>query len=277
MSEEDNSSVTEDIENPAPQDEIQPQEDSLDEEFPAEESVDQGLDDDASPTETETLEKDEKSDQPDEKNVEEEDEKDPKWLQKRLAREQRKHQRELDALKRSYEAKIQNDLQNVEGLLTEDQTKQYQQRLIEQQNQQIQVQEAVKEQRFAKQMVEALDKYEDFEALVKDPEFDNCFTEAMLLAAKNTPNGAELIYHLSKNKKETARISRLPVDQQIREMYLVEGNVIHRTKPIKSSAPPPISQTKAVPKSKETDSTKMSYAQIVENERRKLEERFGSL
>jgi len=250
----------------------------LDSVFPETEEVTEEAVSDDENTEIETPAEDEKKDE--EKASEESEElealkdapdwaKKEKWLKDRLARQDRKHKRELEELARAAEVKTSQEKAQFNEVLTEEQKQEIQRREIEAQNQQFQLNELAKEQRFAEKMREKAVNIEDFSDSVLNLEKNGAFTETMLLAAKNSPNGPDVIYHLSKNQREAARISRLPLEQQVREMYMVEADMLNRTKPIKSSAPPPIDSTKAVPKSKTADPTEMSFAQMVEAEKNK--------
>lgn len=202
-----------------------------------------------------------------------------KWLVRRLGKQEAKHKqasredkqriKELETLIQSFEIKKSQEKAQIDGILTEEQKQEIQRQEIEMQNQQFQLNEFAKEQRFAEKMQEKAVNIEDFSESILQLGNSGNFTETMLLAAKNSPNGPDVIYHLSKNQKEAARISRLPLEQQIREMYLAEASMLNRAKPIKSSAPPPIDSTKAIPKSKTSDPTEMSFAQMVEAEKNK--------
>jgi hypothetical protein len=200
------------------------------------------------------------------------------WMKKRLARQEKKHAKELENLKQQMEFKKQQELKTLEEKLSPEIAAEVAQKLeeqqVEQQITQAKVNELAKQQRFVQNLNESKQKYEDFEESVTGAEFTANFTEPMLLASQNSPNAGELLYYLSKNPKETARISRLPVEQQVREMYMVEASILNRTKPIKSSAPPPIAKTKATPKSNISDPTKMDFNQLVEEQRRKLQEKY---
>jgi hypothetical protein len=206
--------------------------------------------------------------------------KDKKWVLRRLGRLETKHKqasredkqriKELEALVRSAEIQKSQEKAQFNEVLTEEQKQEIQRREIEMQNLQFQVYEAAKEQEFARKMQEKAADIEDFSKNIIQLGDSGNFSDTMLLAAKNSPNGPDVIYHLSKNQREAARISRLPPDQQVREMYMLEGNMLNRTKPIKSSAPLPIDSTKAVPKSKTTsDPIAMSYSQMVDAEKKK--------
>jgi len=184
-----------------------------------------------------------------------------KWLKDRLYRQDRKHKRELDELARASEVKTRQEKAQFNEVLTEEQKQEIQRREIEMQNLQFQVHETVKEQEFAKKMQEKAVEIEDFSENILQLGNSGNFSDTMLLAAKNSPNGPDILYHLSKNQKEAARISRLPLEQQVREMYLTEAGILNRINAVKSSAPPPLSKTKAIPKSKAISSRDERFAQ----------------
>ena len=160
---------------------------------------------------------------------------------KRLAREQRKWERE----QRQTEAPKFVPVENV----TPDQyvtTEEYVKALATSQAQQI-----VQQQHFAKQQQELLgsyhdkeeaarDKYEDFEQVAYNPKLP--ITDVMAQTIQASDNGPDIAYYLGTNPKEADRISRLQPFLQAKEIGRLEAKVASEpvTKPT-SKAPAPIS------------------------------------
>ena len=106
------------------------------------------------------------------------------------------------------------------------------------------------------QMEDAADKYEDFdEKIISIPR--ESMTEAMTFAIMESDKGGEIAYFLGDNHAEAARIARLPLASQVREI----DNIASRFKPKQTSAPDPISPTKGGDSSGITDPSKMSPEQ----------------
>lgn len=80
------------------------------------------------------------------------------------------------------------------------------------------------------------EKYEDFEEVAYDPSLP--ITEAMAQTIQASELGGEMIYHLGKNRKEAARIAALPPFLQAKELGRLEG---------KLAAEPPAKQTSSAP------------------------------
>ncbi|MDQ5979358.1 MAG: hypothetical protein QG602_2332 [Verrucomicrobiota bacterium] len=62
-------------------------------------------------------------------------------------------------------------------------------------------------------LADGLDKYDDFESVVGAP--DVAFTDAMVDALIRTKAPADVAYHLGQNPKESQRIARLPLAEQV--------------------------------------------------------------
>jgi hypothetical protein len=160
---------------------------------------------------------------------------------KRLAREQRKWEREA----RSVEAPKPAQATQV----TPDQyatTEEYVDALTNSKAQQI-----VQQQQFAKQQQELLgsyhdkeeaarDKYEDFEQVAYNPKLP--ITDVMAQTIQASDNGPDIAYYLGTNPKEADRIARLAPFLQAKEIGRLEAKVA--SEPVTkqtSKAPAPIS------------------------------------
>lgn len=119
----------------------------------------------------------------------------------------------------------------------------------------------------------ARDKYDDFEMVAYNPELP--VTEAMARAIQASDIGPDVLYHLGSNPKDAARISRLDPILQAREIGKIEAQ-LGAAPPVKktSSAPAPIApvtaRTTGSPAFDTTDprSTKsMSTSEWIEAER----------
>lgn len=119
----------------------------------------------------------------------------------------------------------------------------------------------------------ARDKYDDFEMVAYNPELP--VTEAMARAIQASEIGPDVLYHLGTNPKEAARISRLDPILQAREIGKIEAQ-LGAAPPVKrtSNAPAPIApvtaRTTGSPAFDTTDprSTKsMSTSEWIEAER----------
>jgi hypothetical protein len=87
---------------------------------------------------------------------------------------------------------------------------------------------------FSEAIEDALDRYEDYEDVVTKAQP----TQAMLDVARITPNGADLLYYISKNPKEVQRISKLhPLVQQ---QEMAKHAISFATRNKVSKAPPPV-------------------------------------
>jgi hypothetical protein len=167
---------------------------------------------------------------------------------KRLAREQRKWEREqaqrlaeLQAPKPATPPADPNDFETAQ---------QYAEALAERKAHELLAQrEAAKQQA---QIVEAYqeleesarDKYTDFEQVAYNPNLP--VTDVMAQTIQASEIGPEVIYFLGSNPKEAARISRLSPILQAREIGKIEANLASNP-PVKktSSAPAPIAPVAA--------------------------------
>ena len=164
---------------------------------------------------------------------------------KRLAREQRKWEREA----RQAEAPKPVPVEHVtpEQFTT---TEEYVEALTTSKAQQI-----VQQQQFAKQQKELLgnyhdkeedarSKYEDFEQVAYNPKLT--ITDLMAQTIQASDNGPDIAYYLGTNPKEADRIARLQPFLQAKEIGRLEAKIA--SEPITkrtSSAPAPISPVTA--------------------------------
>lgn len=90
----------------------------------------------------------------------------------------------------------------------------------------------------------ARDKYDDFEMVAYNPELP--VTEAMARAIQASEIGPDVLYHLGTNPKDAARISRLDPILQAREIGKIEAQ-LGAAPPVKktSNAPAPIAPVTA--------------------------------
>ena len=160
---------------------------------------------------------------------------------KRLAREQRKWEREARTVETPKPAQATQ--------VTPDQyatTEEYVDALTNSKAQQI-----VQQQQFAKQQQELLgsyhdkeeaarDKYEDFEQVAYNPKLP--ITDVMAQTIQASDNGPDIAYYLGTNPKEADRIARLAPFLQAKEIGRLEAKVA--SEPVTkqtSKAPAPIS------------------------------------
>jgi hypothetical protein len=198
-------------------------------------------------------------------------------VSKRLAREQRKWERE--------QAQRQADVQQRQqppADIVPDQFETYEayaEALAERKAQEILARrEAEQQQRalletYHEREEAARDKYDDFEQVAYNPELP--VTEAMARAIQASEIGPDVIYHLGSNPKEAARIARLDPILQAKEIGRIEAR-LSAEPPVKktSNAPAPIvpvtARSTATPQYDTTDprSTKtMSTSEWIEAER----------
>lgn len=119
----------------------------------------------------------------------------------------------------------------------------------------------------------ARDKYDDFEQVAYNPNLP--VTDAMAMAIQASDIGPDLIYHLGSNQKDAQRISRLDPILQAREIGMIEARLsAEPTFKKTSNAPAPIApvtaRTSGAPTFDTTDprSTKsMSTSDWIEAER----------
>lgn len=90
----------------------------------------------------------------------------------------------------------------------------------------------------------ALERYDDFDQVAKNPALP--VTRDMALAIKASEIGPDILYHLGSNPKDAARIARLPPLLQAKEIGRIEA-VLTANPPAKkiSSAPAPIAPVTA--------------------------------
>lgn len=205
---------------------------------------------------------------------------------KRLAREQRKWEREQIQRSQQPVSAPQGDL-NPDDYETTDAyvdalaTKKAQDLLNQRQSQQ---QKAELDASYREREEAAFDKYDDFEAVAYNPRLP--ITEYMAEAIQSSEIGPDLAYYLGSNPKEAARISQLSPIQQGRELGKIEVKLA-TTPPVKktSSAPAPITPVTAKntgasvvdttdPRSTKNMSTSDWIAAENERERKKLEAKY---
>jgi len=199
-------------------------------------------------------------------------------VSKRLAREQRKWEREqaqrlaeLQAPKPATPPTDPNDFETAQ---------QYAEALAEQKAQELLAKrEAARQQAeiveaYKDREEEAREKYEDFEQVAYNPNLP--VTDHMAQAIQSSDIGPEVIYYLGSNPKEAGRISRLPPILQAKEIGKIEANLASNP-PVKktSTAPAPLAPVTATrssssPKRDTTDPRsvkEMSTSEWIEAER----------
>jgi hypothetical protein len=166
---------------------------------------------------------------------------------KRLAREQRKWEREQAQRVAETQTLRAAPVQSVDQF---ESTEAYADALAYQKAEQLIAQrEAAKQQSqvlesYHEREEEARSKYEDFEQVAYNPKLP--ITNVMAEAIQSSDIGPELAYHLGTNPKEAERISRLPPLSQAKEIGRIEAKLA-ADPPVKrtSSAPAPISPVSA--------------------------------
>ena len=168
-------------------------------------------------------------------------------IQKRLAKEQRKYQREYnERLAEATRPKAPVDVkpdqygtvdEYAEALATKKAEQMLAQREAQRQYEAINRTYVEKEEA-------ARDRYDDFEQIVLNP--DLRITDVMAEVIKAADNGPDVAYYLGSNPKEAARIARLPPAIQAKEIGKIEAQ-LSGDPPTKrtSSAPAPISPVNA--------------------------------
>jgi hypothetical protein len=195
---------------------------------------------------------------------------------KRLAREQRKWEREQQA--KAIQPKVPVDMPPAEQF---ESPEAYAEALAEKRAQQlVQQREAAKQhaeilEAFHEREDLARDKYDDFDQVAYNPQLK--ITDVMAETIRASEIGPELAYHLGSNPKEADRISRLSPFLQAKEIGKIEAKLADAP-PVKktSSAPAPISPVSArisntgVVDTTDPRSTKtMSDSEWIEAERRR--------
>lgn len=201
-------------------------------------------------------------------------------VSKRLAREQRKWEREqaqrlaeLQASKPVTPPADPNDFETAQ---------QYAEALAEQKARELLAQrEAARQQAeiveaYKDREEEAREKYEDFEQVAYNPNLP--VTDHMAQAIQASDIGPEVIYYLGTNPKEAGRISRLPPILQAKEIGKIEANLASNP-PVRktSTAPAPLAPVTATrsnssPKRDTTDPRsvkEMSTSEWIEAERQR--------
>jgi len=190
-------------------------------------------------------------------------------IQKRLAREQRKWERERQALPPvAVDVPPVDQFDSVDAYAEAKAIKLIEQR--EQHRQQTEILEAYHERE-----EEARTKYDDFEQVAYNPTLK--ITTVMAQAIQASDAGPDVAYYLGSNPKETDRISRLSPILQAKEIGRIEAKIANDV-PVKrtTSAPAPISpvtaRTSGNPSYDTTDprSTKtMTTSEWIEAERQR--------
>jgi len=166
---------------------------------------------------------------------------------KRLAREQRKWERE-----QTQKAKSQPPAVPSEPLRADDfaDAQAYADALAERKAQELLAKRAAEAERQATldayhdREEEARNKYDDFEQVAYNPKLP--VTETMAQTIQASDNGPDVIYYLGSNPKEAERIARLSPLLQAREIGKIEAN-LGANPPAKktSTAPAPIAPVTA--------------------------------
>ena len=201
-------------------------------------------------------------------------------VSKRLAREQRKWEREqaqrlaeLQAPKPVTPPADPNDFETAQ---------QYAEALAEQKARELLAQrEAARQQAeivesYRDREEEAREKYDDFEQVAYNPSLP--VSETMAQAIQASDIGPEVIYYLGSNPKEAGRISKLPPVLQAKEIGKIEAKLVDNP-PVKrtSTAPAPLAPVTAArsnsgPKRDTTDPRsikEMSTSEWIEAERQR--------
>ena len=205
---------------------------------------------------------------------------------KRLAREQRKWEREQH--QKSQQPAVPRGELNPENFET---TEAYVEALAAQKAQDLLNQRQAQQQKqeleagYREKEEAAYDKYDDFEEVAYNPRLP--ITDAMAEAIQSSDVGPDVAYYLGSNPKEAARIAQLSPIQQAREIGKIEVKLT-TTPPVKktSSAPAPITPVTAKnsgapavdttdPRSVKTMTTSEWIAAENARERRKLEAKFS--
>ena len=199
---------------------------------------------------------------------------------KRLAREQRKWEREQQAKLAEMQAKqaVPKEIPPADQFETPEAyaealaVKKAEELLAQRE---LQKQQSALEEAYADREEEARNKYEDFEQVAYNPQLR--VTDVMAETIKASDMGPDLAYWLGSNPKEADRISRLSPLLQAREIGKIEAR-LSNDPPVKktTSAPAPISPVTArssgAPSYDTTDprSTKtMSASEWIEAERQR--------
>ena len=164
---------------------------------------------------------------------------------KRLAREQRKWEREQQMRAQATQAPaapvVPEHFASTEEY-AEALAIQKAEQLLQQREQQKQQSEVIE--KYHDREEEARSKYDDFEQVAYNPNLP--ITTAMAEAIQYSDIGPEVAYHLGANPKEAERISKLPLILQAKEIGKIEAKLA-ADPPVKktSNAPTPISPVTA--------------------------------
>jgi len=170
-------------------------------------------------------------------------------VSKRLAREQRKWEREQAARKAALEPQVTPPA-NVPPVDGYEDAEAYAEALAEFKAQQLLAQrEAAKQQAAILETYQALeeearDKYDDFEQVAYNPQLS--VTEVMAQTIQASDIGPDVIYYLGQNPKEADRIAKMPAILQAKEIGKIEAKLSDNP-PVKvtSKAPAPIAPVTA--------------------------------
>jgi hypothetical protein len=199
-----------------------------------------------------------------------------KAISKRLAREQRKWEREQTQRAADQVRSAPADMPSPEYF---DTTEAYADALAERKAEELLARREAAQQQssvleaYHDREEEARNKYDDFEQVAYNPNLK--ITDVMAQSIQYSDVGPDIAYHLGTNPKEADRISKLPPILQAKEIGKIEANLANNP-PVKrsSSAPAPIAPVTArssgSPAYDTTDprSTKtMSDSQWIEAER----------
>jgi len=169
-------------------------------------------------------------------------------VSKRLAREQRKWEREQ--AQRLAEQQARTPAAPPPAPDDFDSAQQYAEALAEQKARELlakreaAAQQAAILESYKDREEEARDRYEDFEQVAYNPNLP--VTDVMAQAIQASDIGPEVIYYLGSNPKEAGRISKLPPVLQAKEIGKIEVNLTTNP-PVKktSTAPAPLAPVTA--------------------------------
>lgn len=192
-------------------------------------------------------------------------------ISKRLAREQRKWEREQAA--RNERVPVEAvDASQYES--TEEYALAIAEKLLEQRERQKQNHEVLES--YIDREEEAIAKYDDYRQVVYNDRL--MITDAMAEAIRSAENGPDVAYHLGSNPKEAERIARLSPLLQAKEIGRIEAKLSNEPPKAKQTtrAPEPISPVNSArPSSAAVDTTDprsiktMTTSQWIEAERQR--------
>ena len=207
---------------------------------------------------------------------------------KRLAREQRKWEREQQQRLAELEARqVQTpaDVHLEDYASPDDYAEALAERKAEEKlaRREAAAQQAVMLEAYHDREEEARDKYDDFDQVAYNQNLP--VTEVMAQSIQASDIGPDVLYHLGSNPKEAARIARLPAILQAKEIGKIEAS-LSSSPPVRktSTAPAPIAPVTArsngTPQYDTTDprSTKsMSTSDWIEAERQRQIKKYEAL